>query len=340
MSIQMRRLGLNGADIFPVGMGAMSFTNFYGQTNKEASFALLRMAMDKGVNHLDTADIYGMGQSESVIGAFIADQGVPARQFFRIATKAGIDRAVDRVGAEKGSGYNNDPAYLRASLLASLDRLGVEQVDLFYVHRRQSDIPIEEVTGVLAELVKEGLTASIGFSEIAPTSLRRAEAVHPIAAVQSEYSLQTRGAELGLVSATRDIGAAMVAFSPVGRGLLTDHPHSPERIAEMPFLAINPRFMGDNLARNITATEPFRQLAKDLGVATSTLAVAWLLSRDDHVIPIPGTRSVDHFGELIAAAGMTLSDDILARIDQILPAGWCHGDRYAESQWKAVERFC
>jgi aryl-alcohol dehydrogenase-like predicted oxidoreductase len=332
----MRRLGHKGAEIFPIGIGAMSFTNFYGETNQDASFAILRMAMDKGVNHLDTADIYGMGQSEEVIGAFLAETGASARQFFRIATKAGIDRK--KTG--DGSDYNNDPAYLRASLIASLERLGVDQVDLFYVHRRQSDIPIEDVAGAMAELVKEGLTASIGFSEIAPTSLRRAHAVHPVAAVQSEYSLQTRGPELGLVSATRDIGAAMVAFSPVGRSLLTDHPHNADRVAHMPFLAINPRFIGDNLTRNIAATEPFRQLARDLGMAASTLATAWVLSRDDHVIPIPGTRSVDHFAELIAAAEVQLSIEDLARIDEILPAGWCHGDRYAESQWNAVERFC
>ena len=334
MSVHMRRLGKDGADIFPVGIGAMSFTNFYGKTDKDASFAVLRMAMDRGVNHLDTANIYGMGLSEQIIGAFMAEHGTAARQFFRIATKAGIDRD------KTDGGYNNDPAYLRASLIASLDRLSVDQVDLFYVHRRQSDIPIEDVAGTLGDLVKEGLTASIGFSEIAPASLRRAHAVHPVAAVQSEYSLQTRGPELGLVSATRDIGAAMVAFSPVGRGLLTDKPHQAKDVANMPFLSINPRFTGDNLTRNIAATAPFRQLAKDMGVATSTLATAWVLSRDDHVIPIPGTRSVDHFAELIAAADMSLSDEELARIDQIFPAGWCHGDRYAESQWMAVERFC
>lgn len=336
MSIQKRRLGHKGAEIFPVGIGAMSFTNFYGETNKESSFDLLRMAMDKGVNHLDTADIYGQGQSETVIGEFLSEIGASARQFFRIATKAGIDRKLDG----SGNFFNNDPAYLRSSLIASLDRLGVEQVDLFYVHRRQSDIPIEDVAGGLAELVKEGLTASIGFSEIAPSSLRRAHAVYPVAAVQSEYSLQTRSPEMGLVSATRDTGAAMVAFSPVGRSLLTDQPHNAKKIANIPFLSNNPRFIGDNLSRNISATEPFRQFARELGVATSTLAIAWILSRDDHVIPIPGTRSVNHFAELIAATEIKLSAEDLARIDKILPVGWCHGERYSQSQWDAIEKYC
>jgi aryl-alcohol dehydrogenase-like predicted oxidoreductase len=334
MTITHRRLGQNGPEVFPIGIGAMSFSNFYGEATREDALALLEMAMDHGVNHIDTADIYGMGVSEIAIGAFLAKQGKQAQDFFHIATKAGIDRD------DTGSGFNNHPDYLKNSLHASLKRLGVDYVDLFYVHRRQQDIPIEEVTETLAGFVKEGLIGAFGFSEIAPTTLRRAAAVHPVAAVQSEYSLQTRGPELGLVQATRDLGTAMVAFSPVGRGLLTDRPHSAKDIANMPFLAVNPRFMGANLTRNIAATAAFRDLAKDMGMAASTLAIAWLLHQDHHIIPIPGTRSVTHFAELIAAAGVKLGDEDKARIDAIMPPGWCHGDRYSDTQWRAIERYC
>lgn len=334
MTITARRLGQHGPEVFPIGIGAMSFSNFYGQATREHALALLQMAMDNGVNHIDTADIYGMGVSELAIGAFLAKQGKQAQDFFHIATKAGIDRD------DEGSGFNNRPDYLRKSLEASLKRLGVDYVDLFYVHRRQPDMPIEEVTETLAGFIKAGLIGSFGFSEIAPTTLRRAAAVHPVAAVQSEYSLQTRGPELGLVQATRDLGAAMVAFSPVGRGLLTDQPHTAEKVENMPFLAANPRFMGANLERNVAATAAFRNLAKDMGIATSTLAIAWLLHQDDHIIPIPGTRSVKHFAELIAAAEVRLHDEDKARIHALLPPGWCHGDRYSDSQWSAIERYC
>jgi aryl-alcohol dehydrogenase-like predicted oxidoreductase len=334
MKIAKRQLGQDGPAVFPIGIGAMSFSNFYGEATRDDAMALLTMAVDHGVDHIDTADIYGMGVSETAIGAFLAKQGRQAQDFFHIATKAGIERD------ETGSGINNDPDYLRQSLEGSLKRLGVDYVDLFYVHRRQENVQIEEVTETLAGFVREGLIGSFGFSEIAPTTLRRAAAVHPVAAVQSEYSLQTRGPELGLVQATRDLGAAMVAFSPVGRGLLTDRPHTAERITEIPFLAVNPRFMGDDLQRNIAATDAFRDLAKDMGMAASTLAIAWLLHQDDHVIPIPGTRSVKHFAELIAAAEVKLHDEDMARIDAILPPGWCHGDRYSDGQWRAIERYC
>jgi len=334
MTITKRRLGQNGPEVFPIGIGAMSFSNFYGEATREHALALLQTAMDNGVNHIDTADIYGMGVSELAIGAFLAKQGKQAQDFFHIATKAGIDRN------DEASGFNNQPHYLKNCLLASLKRLGVDYVDLFYVHRLQQGIPIEEVTETLAGFVKDGLIGAFGFSEIAPTTLRRAVAVHPVAAVQSEYSLQTRGPELGLVQATRDLGAAMVAFSPVGRGLLTDQPHTAEQVAHMPFLSVNPRFMGANLERNIAATSAFRDLAKDMGMAASTLAIAWLLHQEDHIIPIPGTRSVKHFVELIAAAEVRLPDEDKARVDAVLPPGWCHGDRYSDNQWRAIERYC
>ena len=334
MSSPMRSLGQNGPLVHPIGIGAMSFSDFYGVTTEEESHAILSTAIDHGVNHLDTANIYGMGRSEEAIGQFLKKQGSRAQDFFTIASKGGIDRT----STERP--FNNSDAYLKAELDASLQRLGLESIDLYYIHRRDVAVPLEELMDTLKQLIKSGKIKSIGFSEIAPTTLQAAAAFHPVAALQSEYSLSTRVAELGNLQATQKIGAALVAFSPVGRGLLTDHPHTADRIETMPFMKINPRFIEPNLTANIEATKKFRGLAADMGMAASTLACAWLLHQGDHVLPIPGTRSVAHFKELIAAAELSLSRDELAAIDEILPVGWAHGDRYAASQWKGIERYC
>ena len=201
-------------------------------------------------------------------------------------------------------------------------------------------MPIEEATEALAGLVKKGKTKSIGFSEIAPSSLRRAHAVHKVAAVQSEYSLSTRYPELGLVQTCAELGVALVAFSPVGRGLLTDRPPSAEKVAEMSFLRTNPRFMAPNLEFNLAYTAKLQALAAEMGVAAATLANAWLLAQGAHVIPIPGTRSTLHLSEAIAAASLELSAGDLARIEEVMPVGWAHGDRYNAAQWNGPERYC
>ena len=212
-------------------------------------------------------------------------------------------------------------------------------VDLFYVHRRDPELPIEAVAEALARLVEKGKTRAVGFSEIAPSSLRRAAAVHPVAAVQSEYSLQTRLPELGLVQACAALGTALVAFSPVGRGLLTDSPPTAERVAATPFLAGNPRFRAPNLAANLGLTDGFRRLAAEMGTPAAALAIAWLLARGPAVIPIPGTRSVAHLRELAAGAALALSDEDLARVEAVLPVGWAHGDRYSAEQWVGPEKY-
>ena len=208
------------------------------------------------------------------------------------------------------------------------------------MHRRDPDIPIEEVTETLAGLVKKGKTLGIGFSEIAPTSLRRAHAVHPVAAVQSEYSLQTRLPELGLIQTCAELGVALVAFSPVGRSLLTDAPLSREAIGEIGFLNSNPRFMESNHSANIAATSGFRALAAEMGASAAGLAVAWVLAKGDHVIAIPGTRSVPHFNEFLDATRLVLGPEEIAAIESVLPVGWCHGDRYSDAQWVGPERYC
>ena len=332
--MKTRTMGAGGPTVSAMGVGAMSFAEFYGPTTDENSYAILDAALEAGVTHLDTANVYGMGRSEKAIGAYLRDNP-SARDQFHIATKAAITR-----NAEGERYHDNSAAHLEAELDKSLQKMGVECVDLFYVHRRDPGTPIEEVTQSLAGLVAKGKTKQFGFSEIAPSSLRRAHAVAPVGAVQSEYSLSTRSPEMGLVQTCAELGVALVAFSPVGRSLLTDTPLSYEAVQELPFLKGNPRFMAGNYGYNIQLTDSFRALAADYGVPTAGLAIAWTMAQGDHVIPIPGTRSVAHFQELVAGAALELGPDDLARIETVLPIGWAHGDRYNDGQWIGPERYC
>ena len=328
------KLGQSGPMVSCLGIGAMSFADFYGATTEESSFAILDEAMAAGVTHIDTANVYGMGRSERTIGDYLRARP-EARDHFTIATKATITRDADgnRI-------LRNDLEHLEAELDASLKRLGVEAVDLFYAHRRDKSRPIEETADALGALVKKGKAKAIGLSEIAPTTLARAHAVHPIAAVQSEYSLSTRSPELGLIQGCARVGATFVAFSPVGRSFLTDTPLSWDAVQGLSFLVSNPRFSPEAYPANIAATDAFRALAADMGTSAAALAIAWVLAQGDHMLPIPGTRSVDHFHQLIEGANLTLSESDLAAIDAVLPAGWAHGDRYSEEQWVGPERFC
>lgn len=332
--MRTRKLGNDGPSVGAVGYGAMSFSDMYGPTNETESHAILDACRDTGVTHIDTANVYGMGKSETAIGSYLkANPG--ARDEFIIATKATITRDADgnRI-------FDNSAAHLEAELDASLRRLRVECVDLFYAHRRDPRITPEETAANLGRLVEKGKTRAIGLSEVSPSTLRRAMKIHPIAAVQSEYSLSTRFPELGLIQTCAELGVAFVAFSPVGRSLLTDSPIPPERIPHLPFLAENPRFMEPNFAENLRITDGFRSLAKDMGISAAGLAIAWLLEQGDHVIPIPGTRSVDHFRECVSGADLELTKSDLERIETILPVGWANGDRYSEAQWIGPERYC
>ncbi len=333
--MQQRELGQARTPVSAIGYGAMSFSDFYGPTDDAKSFAILDRCMDLGITHLDTSNVYGLGLSEQRIGAYLKQRGQQARDFFTIATKAGIASKPD------GSRYfNNSREHLRKELDGSLRRLGVEQVELLYVHRRDASVPIEEVAQSLAELVKSGKTRQIGFSEIAPTSLELAHAVHPVAAVQSEYSLATRAPELGLVQKCAQLGTTMVAFSPVARSLLTDHPLSFEACKSLDFMRVNPRFQEDTYKLNMQKSAQFRALASELGTSSSALAIAWLLSQGEHVVPIPGTRSVSHLDELVSGAGLSLNPTDLEAIEEALPVGWCFGDRYTADQWRGPERYC
>ena len=326
------QLGQSGPKVGAVGLGAMSFGGIYGATDEAQSHATLAKTLDLGVNHIDTANIYGMGVSENVIGSFLRNNP-GARDQFIIATKASIITAPER-------DFRNDEPYLRAELEASLKRLGTDHVELFYIHRRDQRVPVEEMMGTLTRFIEEGKIGAIGLSEIQPATLERASKVHPIAAVQSEYSLQTRVPELGLLQMCEKVGATFVSFSPVGRGLLTDKDPDRDQFPDVDFRQANPRFTEPNLTANLERVQALRAFAREKGVATSTLAIAWTFAMAPNSVSIPGTRSSDHLAEDAAAADLPLSREDLARIEELLPVGWCHGARYSHAQALGVEDYC
>lgn len=329
--MKMTTLGRGGPAVSQFGLGAMSFAGIYGDATEAESHAVLDACRSAGVSHIDTANVYGNGRSEQILGSwFAANPG--AREEMVLATKAGITGNSDRR-------FNNDHDHLEAELDKSLSRLGIDHVDLFYIHRYDRAHTPEELGGTLKSLMDSGKTRAVGLSEIAPSTLRRVASECPVAAVQSEYSLSTRAPELGLVQTCAELGTALVAFSPVGRAFLTDTPFSYERAQSMAFTANNPRFMEPNYSANIAATDGFRALAADMGEPTAALAIAWTIAQGDHVIPIPGTKNTAHLAELIRGTEITLTGDDLMRIETVLPVGWAHGDRYNAGQWEGPERY-
>ncbi len=327
-----RRVWRNGT-VSAVGFGAMSFGGFYGPTTEADSMRTLARALDLGVDFWDTANVYGDGLCEQVIGKFLAeDKGRRGR--ITLATKFAIRRRDD--GARF---FDNSPAHIREALDGSRKRLGVDHIDLYYVHRVDKSIPIEDTVGELARLVKAGEIGAVGLSEVSPDTLRRAHAVHPIAAVQSEYSLWTRGPELGLIQACAEAGALMVAFSPLGRGFLSGLLQGVESFADKDFRHLNPRFQGVNWRRNRDRLQGFLALANEWGLKPSTLAIAWTLAKAPHVVPIPGTRSAAHLDECAAADKIDLSDAQLAAIERVLPVGFAAGERYSEQQWVGIQKY-
>ncbi len=330
--MKRRRLLKDGTEVSEIGLGCMSFAGFYGQTTEAEAHRTLAAALDLGIDFLDTANIYGMGVSERYIGSFLNGDG----DKFTIATKAAIWR--DPETGERG--FDNSPEHLRAELEKSLKRLGLERVALFYIHRRDPDIEIEEVMQTLLALKAEGKIGGIGFSEISTGSLRRACAVGPVDAVQSEYSLWARYPDLGMLQACRELGVAFVPFSPLGRGIFGATELDPAGFGDNDFRKGTERFSEPNFSLNMAKVREFRAFAADHGASAITLAIAWCLARGPHLIPIPGTRSAEHLAECAAGSDFAMTDAVMAGIERILPVGWAYGDRYTPTQWVGPERYC
>lgn len=328
--MKMRRLGRHGPEVSAIALGCMSFAGFYGKTTRDESFATLDAARDAGITLLDTAELYGKGQSEQIIGDWMKDRG----HRFHIATKGGIV-----LGGARGENNNSEP-HLRRALEGSLTRLGVDQVALYYVHRRDWSLPVEEVTETLEGFRQEGLIGGFGFSEIAPTSLRRAASVAPVMAVQNEYSLWSRQPELGLIRACRELGTTFVPFSPLARGMFSDTPPTYDAVQAVPFLHNNPRFVEPAFSANQAVIERFRDLCRLKDWSVPAAALAWILDQGDHLIPIPGTRTADHLRNWTMALDIQFTDTERGEIDQIMPPGWAEGDRYSDAQIVGIERYC
>lgn len=330
--MKQRQLRADGMMVSEIGLGCMSFAGFYGPTTETEAHETLAAALDMGINFLDTANVYGMGLSEQIIGSFLKGDA----DKFTIATKGAIWRDPDT--GERG--FNNTADHLRAELTKSLTRLGLDHVALYYIHRRDPDLQIEEVMHTLLALKSEGLIGGIGFSEISPASLRRACAVGPVDAVQSEYSLWTRYPDLGMLQTCAELGVAFVPFSPVGRGIFGTKTPDPAQFSDTDFRKDSPRFSEPNFTCNVEQVEKFKAFAADLGTSSIALAMAWCLARGDHLIPIPGTRTAAHLAECAAGSAFAMTDDIMAEIERILPVGWAHGDRYTRAQWLGPEGYC
>ena len=324
------QLGGTGPKVSAIALGCMSFGGFYGPTSREESFACLDAAAEAGINFLDTAELYGRGVSEEIIGAWQRDRG----HRFHIATKGGII-----VGGKRGENDNSEP-HLRRTLEGSLERLQVDHVELYYVHRRDWSIPIEEVTETLEGFRQKGLVEGFGYSEIAPSSLRRAASVAHVAAVQNEYSLWTRYPDLGLIRACQELGTTFVAFSPLGRGMFCERRLNPGEFGEEDFRRGTPRFVEPNFTRNADQIAAFRDFAHGRGWTTSVAAIAWVLDQGEHLIPIPGTRTAAHLKEWAQACDIEFTAEDRAEIDRLLPPGFAHGDRYSDAQIVGIERYC
>ena len=316
-----RTLGMRGLEVSEQGLGCMGMSAWYGPTDEEESIATIRRALDLGITFLDTADIYGQGANEELVGRAIAGR----RDEVVLATKFG-----NRVLADGSRTIDGSPAYVREAIDASLRRLRVEHVDLYYQHRVDASTPIEETVGAMAELVSEGKVKHIGLSEAGPQTIRRAHAVHPITALQSEWSLWTRDPEAEVLPTVRELGIGFVAYSPLGRGFLAGRFASPDELDEDDFRKHHPRMSGENFERNRALAEHVRELAAEKGCAPAQLALAWVLSRGDDVVPIPGTKRRTYLEENAAASELTLKDDELKRLDEAFPPGAAAGQRYAD----------
>jgi aryl-alcohol dehydrogenase-like predicted oxidoreductase len=325
-----RTLGRNGPEVSAIGLGCMGMSEFYGPGSEDESIATIHHAIDRGVTFLDTADMYGSGRNEELVGRAIRDR----RDQVFLATKFANVRGPNG----EFLGVRGDPEYVRSACEASLKRLGVEVIDLYYQHRVDPNVAIEDTVGEMARLKDEGKIRYLGLSEAAPQTIRKAHATSPITAVQTELSLWSRDAEAEVIPTVRELGIGYVAYSPLGRGFLTGQIKSPEDFAEDDFRRNHPRFTGENFEKNIELVREVGKMAEEKGCTTAQLALAWVLAQGDDIVPIPGTKHVKYLDENIGALEVKLTSEDLRRLDEILPPGAAAGPRYPERSMAALNR--
>jgi aryl-alcohol dehydrogenase-like predicted oxidoreductase len=328
--MQFRQLGKPGPLVSAIGLGCMGMSEFYGSTDEAHAIRTIHQALEMGVNFFDTADMYGMGHNEELVGRAVKDH----RHKVVLATKFGNVRAAD------GSfiGVNGKPSYVKTACEASLKRLGVDVIDLYYQHRVDPDTPIEETVLAMADLVKEGKVRYLGLSEAAPATLRRAYLVHPISALQTEYSLWTRDVEAETLAACRELSVGFVPYSPLGRGFLTGRIQSLEDLEDNDYRRYSPRFQGENLTHNLNIIRRLEEIASGKNCSLAQLSLAWLLARGDYIVPIVGTKRVAYLEENLKALNVQLTREDLALIDRAAPPGAARGMRYPEPGMQAVNR--
>ncbi len=329
--MQERRLGRDGPRVSALGLGCMGMSDFYGGRDDQESIATLHAALDQGVTLIDTADMYGPYTNEELVGKAIAGR----RDQVFLATKFGVVRDTDDPHAR---GVDGRPDYVRRSVEGSLKRLGVEHIDLYYQHRIDPQVPIEDTVGAMARLVEEGKVRYLGLSEAAPDTLRRAHRVHPITALQMEYSLWTRDAEQTLLPLCRELGVGFVAYSPLGRGFLSGAIRSPEDFDSDDFRRHNPRFQGENFQRNLDLVDQVKALAEEKRVQPSQLALAWVLDQGEDIVPIFGTKRRRYLRENLGALQVSLSEEERRALGRIFPPNAAAGERYGEAGMATVGR--